>query len=84
MGFSAIIYDTHAQVSISGTSLQDFNEQLEWFRDTISPSDRRYDPDRRSWIVKPYEKYLSLPFMQIALENRRKQLSLFEPAELIQ
>ena len=82
MGFSAIIYDTHAQVSISGTCLQDFNEQLEWFRDMVAPADRRYDPDRRSWIVKPYEKYLDLPFMQTALENRRKQLSLFEQVEI--
>ncbi|MEL7589782.1 MAG: hypothetical protein AAGU17_00600 [Anaerolineaceae bacterium] len=77
MAFSAIIYDTHAQVSISGTSLQDFNEQLEWFRDTVAPADRRYDPDRKAWIVSPHEKYLHLPFMQVALENRRKQLSLF-------
>ncbi len=52
MGFSAIIYDTHAQVSISGASLQDFNKQLEWFRDTVAPSDRRYDPDHKAWIAE--------------------------------
>ena len=77
MGFSATVYDTQAIVTIRGSTLNDFNDYLEEFKDLIAKEDRVYDPDKKAWIVKNYEKYKHLPWMFVAIENRRNQLSLF-------
>lgn len=77
MSLSATIFDTHAEVTIKGSTLLDFNNQLDDFRDLFAKEDRVYDPNRKVWVISRYEKYLHLPFMKMALENRRKQLELF-------
>ena len=77
MTISAIIFDTHAEVKISGGDLERFNEELDRFRETISWMDRSYDPDRKSWCVINLEKYREVPYIKMAFETRANQLELF-------
>lgn len=77
MSISATIFDSHAEVTVRGRDLVDFNNELDLFRDLFDKADRTFDPDRKVWIIKPYQKYMHLECMQIAMENRRRQLTLF-------
>lgn len=77
MTISAIVYDTHAEVSIHGSDLENFERELDRFRETISWMHRSYDPVKKVWFVTNLDKYAEVPFIKRALETRSNQLELF-------
>jgi len=77
MTISAIVFDTHAELSIHAKSMEDFERDLNSIKELFNASDRKYDPDRKVWIIKNYDQYRNYDFMKRAIETRKNQLELF-------
>jgi hypothetical protein len=65
------------EVTISGETIAEFSESLGKLQRLISPCDRDWQPDRKTWIVKNVAEYKDISWVRKALEERNRQLTLY-------
>jgi hypothetical protein len=73
----AVMYETIIEVEISGSTLREWTADMKRLSEAIPSADREFNSDRKVWIIRNTHKYAHVPFIRAALENRRKQMSLF-------
>ena len=74
---SAVFFDTHLEVKISGNSLNEFEIELAQVKATFDRSDRQWDDNRQVWIIKNVERYIHVPYVKAAMLSRQSQPTLF-------
>jgi hypothetical protein len=73
----AVMYETIIEVEVSGSTLKEWTEDMKRLNEAIPSADREFNTDKKVWIIRNIKKYTHVPFIRAALENRRKQMSLF-------
>ena len=70
------MFDSSLEVQIKGDK-DEFVADLVEFKRVIDAGDRTWLPDRGVWLVKNPAKYAYLNFVQLCMDTRKMQLSLF-------
>ncbi len=72
----AVVYDTVAEVKVSGGG-SEFSEDLDRLKADIDRADRRFDDNKRVWVVSNFTHYAHLPYIAAAIREREFQPRLF-------
>ena len=70
----AIAFQSVVEVEIFGTG---FRSDLSNMKNEIDFRDRTWNENKARWIVRNPRKYLHLPYIKTALEERKRQPELF-------
>jgi len=73
----AVMYETQMAVKISGKTMDEFSEDLQYLKNVIPPFDRKYDDANKVFIINNPNRYQRIPFVRRAIEDRERQLTLF-------
>ncbi len=72
----AIVYDTVAEVKVLGGG-SEFSNDLDRLKAEIDRADRRFDDNKKVWVVSNYMHYAHLPYIAAAIRERQYQPRLF-------
>jgi hypothetical protein len=64
------------EVKISGRSQDEFDRDLATFKEAVNPADREWRADKGVWLLRHPARYFNLRFVQIAMEERKRQPGL--------
>ncbi len=73
---NAEMYYSVLEVQIKGPP-DEFEVDLERIKALFSKKDRFFDAGRRAWIIKNVENYRHIPFVNLAIKERKRQPTLF-------
>jgi hypothetical protein len=76
MTIRATMFQTSMEIKISGRSQEEFDADLDAFKEAVSPADREWLPSKGVWLLRHPAKYIHLRFVQIAMDDRKRQSSL--------
>ncbi len=74
---TAIAFETVVEVQVSGSTVQEYSEDLQRLTKDIPARDREFVEHRKAWKIIHPEVYKHLPYIAKALQLRENQLSLF-------
>ena len=76
------VYERHAEARIVKDpgrkfSKEKFTSDLNRLKSDIPYQNRKWNPDKKVWVITGFAKFNYLPYMADAMDARKRQLSLF-------
>jgi|GEM_PF-3024516 len=69
--------ENSCNLKIVAQNVEEFNHDLDRIKKIFYPQDRTYSEFTKLWTVKNLHKYIEIPFIKAALEDKERQPSLF-------
>jgi len=76
MAIKATMFQTSMEVKISSKNKKEFDRDLASLKAAINPADREWLAGKGVWLLKHPARYYHLRFVQVAMDERRRQPSL--------